>query len=58
MKSSSLMVSTAPKNRRRPLEAPYMSSIFDTSGTNTIDGSSTLESKEYPSSDNVNGVGG
>jgi hypothetical protein len=34
-----------------------MSSMSHTNGTNTIDGSSALESKESPSCDNIGGVG-
>jgi hypothetical protein len=58
MKSSILMVLTTFENRRGPLEAPYMSSMSHTSGTNIIDGNSTSESKEFSLGDNVSGVGG
>jgi len=58
MKSSILMVSTTPENQRGPLEAPYMSSMSHTSGTNIINGNSTSESKESSLGDNVSGLGG
>jgi hypothetical protein len=58
MKSSNSMVLTTPKNWQDLLEAPYMSSMSHTSGTNTINGSFVLEYKESPLGDNVGGVGG
>jgi hypothetical protein len=52
------MVPTTPKNQWGPLEASYMSSMYHTSGTDTIDGSSISKYEESPLVDNVGGVGG
>ncbi len=52
------MVLIALENRWGLLEASYMSSMSQISGTDTINGSSTLEYEEFPLGDNVGGVGG
>ncbi len=41
-----------------PLDMPYMSSMSHTSGIDIIGGGFTSKSKEFPSCDNVGGVGG